>query len=149
MALIQENSELKARLKIQEIEAEARLRVERLERRLEQLEAQLQQTRGALKEANVRNEMLSRQTSELEHRSRLLEDRSRPGGMGGMGMQGMGGMRMGRQPGSGSEESSDSGAPQRGAGAPRPFGRGPDAESRRPFDPERLNRAPQQDSPGE
>lgn len=77
LALMQENMELKAQLKIQTIQAESKMHARELETQLDQLRRQLDHSHRALKDAELSNERLEKRISELEHRSRILEDRAR------------------------------------------------------------------------
>lgn len=77
LALMQETTELKAQLKIQQIEFESRLRISELESKLKTLELlhqeKLQKAEHSHKEAMVARESLVQQLAEMEHRNRMLE----------------------------------------------------------------------------
>jgi hypothetical protein len=77
LALMQENMELKAQIKIQTIQAESKMHARELETQLDQLRRQLDHSHRALKDAELSNERLEKRISELEHRSRILEDRAK------------------------------------------------------------------------
>ena len=77
LSLMKENMELKAQMKIQSIQWESRIRESELENEVDKLRQQLEVSQVELKEARISKERLEKRISELEHRSRLLEERAR------------------------------------------------------------------------
>lgn len=77
LSLMEENMELKAEMRIQAIQAEAKEQVQTLKLETKTLREQLERTEEALRQANRARESLEKRISELDHRSRLLEERAR------------------------------------------------------------------------
>lgn len=75
LQLTEENFDLKAQLKIQEIETASQFQAQELNHQLDSLNEQLQRSQTELKEAALANEMLSKRITEFEHRTRVLEER--------------------------------------------------------------------------
>lgn len=77
MALIEENADLRSQLKIQKIQAEAHRRVTQLQTEMRITAEKLETSQRSLREAAIANEQLEKRVAELEHRSRLLQQRVR------------------------------------------------------------------------
>lgn len=77
MALIEENAELRSQLKIQKIQAEAHRRATQLQTEMRITAEKLEASQRSLREAAIANEQLEKRVAELEHRSRLLQQRVR------------------------------------------------------------------------
>jgi capsule polysaccharide export protein KpsE/RkpR len=77
LQLTEENIELKSQLKIQSIESEAREQIHHLEAEIGSLREQLHRSETALKQATHAKESLEKRITELDHRSRLLEERAK------------------------------------------------------------------------
>lgn len=77
LELMRENMELKAQIKILGIQSESKMRMHDMELKVEQLRRELNESNAALKDATLSKERLEKRISELEHRSRLLEERAK------------------------------------------------------------------------
>lgn len=77
LSLVEENFELKSELRVQAIENKAKEQIHRIKAENLLLREQLEKAAKAIKQANLEKELLDKQIMELEHRSRLLEERSK------------------------------------------------------------------------
>jgi len=77
IALIEENADLRAQLQIKAIQVKAQRRVAQLESDMRITVEQLEASQRSLHDAVVANEQLEKRVAELEHRSRLLQERLR------------------------------------------------------------------------
>jgi hypothetical protein len=77
LSLMEENLELKSELRVQAIQSEAREQLQSLKAETKMLREQLERSQEALRQATVAKESLEKRITELDHRSRLLEERAK------------------------------------------------------------------------